>query len=65
MKLNVAKINTELQRLGWSQAKFADEIGVSRQFVNKILNGEAGRTFAVADKIAATLGIEAKDLIIS
>lgn len=65
MELNIGKINSELERLGWTQAKLAAEIGVTRQYINQVLAGEIGKTFVVVDKIAKALGIEPKDLVIN
>ena len=60
MKLNVEKIKKELDRMGWSQAKLANELGTSQQLVNYWMNSASLKG---AEPIAKIFNIDPKDLI--
>ena len=47
---------------GFSQAELAKEIGVSRQTINMIENGDYNPTIALCIKICKTLGKTLNDL---
>jgi len=67
LKLNKAKIKSELKRLGWSEAAFAMEMGLSRQAVNYYFNPRYNKhrpNFGTVEKIAKILKLDPKDLII-
>jgi len=66
MKLNLKKIDLELQRLGWSKYRLAQEMGIIPSSIYAVLNPDrkAGMTFKTVDTIGAALGVDPKDLII-
>ena len=51
-------VRIELARRDSNQAKLADRIGVSRQYVSDVMRGKAGRVPAVWQKILDDLGLE-------
>ena len=64
MELNVRKIELELERMGWSMAELARQMGAHRQLVHRFMTKkENGLTFKTVERIADALGIPAKDLI--
>jgi DNA-binding Xre family transcriptional regulator len=63
MKLNISKINRELQRLGISKPQFAERIGITKQAVYYIFEHESAR-FRTIEDIARALDLDPKDLLI-
>ena len=51
-------VRVELAKRRSNQARLADEVGVSRQYVNDIMNGRSGNVPAVWSRIFETLGLE-------
>ena len=51
-------VRIELARRDSNQAKLADRIGVSRQYVSDVMRGKAGRVPAVWQKILDDLDLE-------
>ena len=49
-------IPDERARLGWSQQRLADELGVSRQTVISLEKGRHDPSLALAFRLAAVLG---------
>ena len=64
LKLNSQKIKWELNLRDWSQKDLADELGVTRQAVNSMLNRQSAG-LKLLSRVAEALGIDAKDLIIN
>ena len=64
MELNKRKINIELARLKWTKYRLAKEMGVTRQWVYRILGRTGGCTLRTVDRIAKALGADPKDLLI-
>jgi len=64
MELNVRKIELELERMGWSMAELARQMGSHRQLVHRFMTRtENGLTLKTVERIAEALGVPAKDLI--
>ena len=63
MKVNSNKILNEIKRLGWSQAKLADKVGVTRQAIDYILKAKVTK-IATLNKIGRVLELDPKDLLI-
>jgi plasmid maintenance system antidote protein VapI len=63
MELNVRKIEIELNRLGWSKYRLAQEMGVKRQWVYVVLKRKGGNTLSTVSKIANALGVDPKELL--
>ena len=63
MKVNVKKINAELERAGWSRAEYARQVGVTRQLMDYYLNGEV-KGFRIVEVLARPFGMDPKDLLI-
>ena len=63
MKLNIRKIQLELERLGWSKSKLAREMGVTRQCIHYYFHNKRNIGLETVTNIGKTLGIPAKDLI--
>jgi predicted XRE-type DNA-binding protein len=65
-RVNMAAVNdkvreavrVELARRNTNQARLADRIGVSRQYLSDVMRGKAGRVPAVWQKILADLDLE-------
>lgn len=51
-------VRVELARRDSKQARLAEEIGVSRQYLNDVMRGKAGNVPAVWQKIFDSLGLE-------
>ena len=51
-------VRIELARRDTNQARLADRIGVSRQYLSDVMRGKAGRVPAVWQKILADLDLE-------
>ena len=65
MRLNIEKINQELERREWTKYRLGKEMKVNRQWIYQVLSpGYAGITLRTIDKIATCLGYDPKDLII-
>lgn len=52
----------ERARLGWSQQRLADELGVSRQTVISLEKGRHDPSLALAFRLAETFGTRIEDL---
>jgi len=64
MKLNKRKIELELERLGWSKRRLAEEMGVKRQWVYVVLSdARDGCTLRTVNRIAKALGLNPRDLL--
>lgn len=61
------RVKEERDRLGWSQARLAEEVGISRNYLSQIERGEAKNlSWQVKNNLSQTLGIlfeETTDLI--
>ena len=55
-------ISTERARLGWSQQRLADELGVSRQTVISLEKGRYDPSLPLAFRLAAVFGRRIEDL---
>lgn len=55
-------VNDSRQRLGWSQQRLADELGVSRQTVISIEKGRFDPSLPVAFRLAAVFECRIEDL---
>ena len=64
MKLNIRKIKRELLIQGLNYAKLGQKMGVSRQAVEQYLQNPESMTFKTLTKIAKTLDVDPKDLLI-
>lgn len=51
-------VRIELARRNTNQARLADRIGVSRQYLSDVMRGKAGHVPAVWQKILDDLGLE-------
>jgi transcriptional regulator with XRE-family HTH domain len=56
-------IQVELDKIGWTKSLLADKIGVSRQVLQKIINGSKAINAYEISQIANVLGTTADDLI--
>jgi len=63
-KLNISAINTQLDELGLSNIKVAEEIGVTRQAISSWFNGEKFPRPAKLLKLAQLLKLSFQDLVI-
>ena len=61
MKLNIEKINRELNLLGWNKSRLAKELGMTRQGVYYYFSSKP--TIRKVEKLANVLGLDAKDLL--
>ena len=57
------RIQECLDEIGWSQSRLAEELGVSRQIVNKIIHGRKNVTLEEIKIIADILEISLEDLV--
>jgi len=65
MKLNIPKILSEINRLGWSKYRLSKEMNIANQTIYKILNSDGrGYTFRTVEQFSKALGLEDKDLIL-
>ena len=64
MDLNRKKIRMELERLNKTPSWLAKEMGVTRGWVDLILNQRYGNTLKTITRVGKALGIDPKDLII-
>ena len=62
MKINSAKIKSELKRRGWRQKELAQYIRMSPQAISMLLKRKTSR-IATINNIAKALGYDAKDLL--
>lgn len=53
-----------INKLGITQQKLADEIGISKQVMSKIINGKKAINVAELSKIATILGVSTDDLLV-
>lgn len=58
------RVNDSRQRLGWSQQRLADELGVSRQTVISIERGRFDPSLPLAFRIAAVFHSTLEDLFL-
>lgn len=63
MKLNTKKIKKEMNRLGWSQIRLAQEMGCKRQYVNYMLKNGKNPKLETIQRFAKALDVDPKDLI--
>lgn len=57
---NLRRIRTER---GWSQERFADELGVHRTYMGGVERGERNLTLRTVERLAESLGVEAITLL--
>ena len=62
LKLNRIRIDNELLRMGLNQAQFADQNGISRQYLNYML--QAPVSIKNAETLAYLFNVYPKDLLI-
>ena len=55
-------VNDSRQRLGWSQQRLADELGVSRQTIISIERGRFDPSLPLAFRLAAVFNSTIEDL---
>ncbi len=55
-------VNASRQRLGWSQQRLADELGVSRQTIISIERGRFDPSLPLAFRLAAVFNCTIEDL---
>jgi ribosome-binding protein aMBF1 (putative translation factor) len=63
MKLNIKKINQELERLGWTRTEYAKQLKISKQLLTYHLRHYV-KSISVVEKLAKPLNIDPKDLLI-
>lgn len=63
LKLNSQKIKWELHLRDMTQQDLADELGVTRQAVNDMLNRKSAG-LKLLSRVAKALGLDPKDLLI-
>jgi transcriptional regulator with XRE-family HTH domain len=63
MKLNLKKINQEMERLGLNQTELARRMGISRQLLNYYLQRDL-REIPAVERLAKQFNIPPKDLLI-
>ena len=60
-KLDFAEmLFTKMQAMGLSKKAFADHLGVSRQYLDKVLNSQENMTTLTMNKIGLKVGIAVK-----
>ena len=65
MKLNVEKIELELERLGRNKSWLAERMKRSRQQIQYLLSGNGNSvTLKTIERIGSALSLDPKDLII-
>lgn len=64
MKVNIKKLRLELDRLSWSIPTLAIETGLPRQTIYLIFQNETAQLRTLT-KIAETLALDPKDLLVS
>lgn len=64
MKLNIEKINKEINRLGLNKKTLAEKMGIKSQWIYFILADHRSHTFKTVQKFADFFGIDPKDLLI-
>ncbi|MDI3548604.1 MAG: hypothetical protein PWR10_2256 [Halanaerobiales bacterium] len=57
------RIQKRLDEIGWSQVRLAEELGISRQIVNKIIHGRKNITLEEVKMIAEILDIDLEELV--
>jgi hypothetical protein len=62
MKLNIKKINFELNRLGWNRAEYARRLGMSKQLLTYHLRHYV-KSLTVVERLAKPLNLDPKDLL--
>jgi len=62
MKINSAKIKSELKRRGWRQKELAQYIRMSPQAISMLLKRKTSR-IATINKIAKVFEVDGKDLL--
>ena len=63
MKVNIKKLQLEIERAGWSIPMLAKKIGIPRQTLYLIFQTENAR-LSTLTKIAEPLALDPKDLLI-
>jgi len=63
MKLNLKKINQELERLGWTRVEYARRLGVSKQLLHYYLKKEI-KGIKIVEKLACPFNVDPKDLLV-
>lgn len=63
MKVNSKKILLELERLGWTHQKLADEVGFTKQALSILLLRETA-PLSTLTKIGEVLCVDPKELLI-
>ena len=63
MQINTKKIQFEMDRNGWTKVDLANRMGVSRQWVDLVMQARGSHTFKTVVKFAAILGVDPRDLI--
>jgi len=65
MKLNISKIRKELDRLGWTNSRFAKELGKYPQAIHQLLMPAyaENHTLKTIKELADVLNVDPKDLI--
>ena len=63
MRVNVKKIEMELDRLGWYQAGLANKLGMTRSAIS-ILFKKQSTSLKTLNNIAKALNLDPKDLLI-
>lgn len=61
----IQQIREAMEAQGVTREELAKRVGVSRQFIHQILNGECGRTIKTIAKIAAALGFNNMEIKLS
>ena len=63
MRFNKEKLEAELERLGWTKQKLAEEMKVDRQYVDYYLRPGINMTIKTIERFASALNMDGKDLI--
>jgi hypothetical protein len=63
MKLNVKKINFELNRLGWNRTEYARQLKMSKQLLTYHLRHHV-KSLTIVERLAKPLNLDPKDLLI-
>ncbi len=64
MKLNREKIKKTLTLKGWNQTDLAKKAGVSRQWIDRLMDEDKDIRLSTVQIIANALEFDAKDLLI-
>lgn len=58
MKINTEKVRKRMEELKITEGDLALRMDTSRQMINMVLNGDRGRTFKFATRLADSLEID-------